>query len=200
LQDFINKADRQHTNRYLSKLSSLIRKSFELAQQSFISLEEELENLKQYLELEQQRHQPSFTFTMDVDSSIDPDNIMLPSMLLQPLIENALIHGKLAANPEGKLIIQIRNHPDGVSYSISDNGIGMNHSAQTVQKNSRHKSRGLQLLQKRLDALGELCGHEIRFQYSIPFPHLEKPGHEVKFTLPHSLYRVWQKSRKQPAN
>ncbi|MBL7771310.1 MAG: histidine kinase [Chitinophagaceae bacterium] len=201
LQDFINKADRQHTNRYLSKLSSLIRKSFELAQQSFVVLEEELSNLEQYLDLEQQRHQPSFNYQIVVNHDVDPEDIMLPSMLLQPLVENALIHGKLSADPMGKLLLHIKKSENGIVYIISDNGIGLKKSTSSVGTSSRHKSRGLQLLQKRLDALGELCGQKIAFIYRVPFPDQEnKPGHEVEFTLPDNLYSIWQKSRQEQTN
>lgn len=197
LQDFINKGDRQHTNRYLSKLSSLIRKSFELAQQSFVSLDEEILNLKQYLDLEQQRHLPSFRYEINIAPDIDPEDVMLPSMLLQPLVENALIHGKLSADPNGLLSIHVNRYDLGIRYRIRDNGIGLEQSAALVSEQRRHKSRGLQLLQKRLEALGELCRKPIGFVYRVPFPNQAlKPGHEVDFTLPFELYTIWQQSKK----
>jgi hypothetical protein len=190
LQHYIVAADHQHTNKYLTKLSTLIRKSFELAQHAFVSLEDELHNLEQYVQLEQQRHTPTFQFQLDLDAKIDPYECMIPSMLLQPLIENAIWHGKLAANPEGKLRITITRKPEGNQFIISDNGIGLEKSK--ALKQSNHKSKGLRLIENRLAALSEICGQEIKFVYTIPYPNHELPGHQVEFILPFHLYERWK--------
>ena len=90
VQHYINKQDRQLANKYLSNFATLIRRSFEASQKSFVTLEEELQTMRLYLELEQMRFTDKFDYNISVSNEAEDEDWMLPSMMLQPFLENAV--------------------------------------------------------------------------------------------------------------
>jgi ligand-binding sensor domain-containing protein len=125
IQHYINVQDRQNANRYLSDFASLIRKNFEAAQQSFIPLEEEIEHIKLYLNLEQMRFDDQFAYQIKIDKDLDVEDWMIPTMILQPLLENALLHGINPSAIAGKVTINLKCENDNLFIIITDNGIGL---------------------------------------------------------------------------
>ena len=108
----------------LEKFSSLIRKIMENSKHKLISLEEEIEALQLYLEIEARRFSDSFIYKVEVDETIITESVMLPPMILQPYVENALWHGLMAKDGEKRLNIKFTNHTDKIECVIEDNGIG----------------------------------------------------------------------------
>ena len=199
IQHYINVQDRQNANRYLTDFASLIRKNFESAQHSFIPLEEEIENVSLYLRLEKMRFHKKFEYQVEVHESLDPEDWMIPSMLLQPLIENALIHGNLPSNADGQLRLSFSLQDDDLKIQISDNGIGLAHSMANKQMN-QHKSRGMELIQKRIQALNHFSKHTIHFHQTTAFLNHTHPGHKIEIILPADLYEKWMEARISPTN
>lgn len=110
---------------YLSKLGILLGQIFELTEKSCISLREELDLLKLYLDLEQLRFRDRFKVVFDLDPDVDLDAIQLPPLLLQPYAENAIKHAFKDNSPHQALVIAVNRNPEGeVMLSIEDNGIG----------------------------------------------------------------------------
>lgn len=194
IQYFINKQDRQNANRYLSDFASLIRKNFEGAQQSFIPLEQELENIKIYLRLEQMRFTNEFTYQINVNENVDLDNWQIPTMMLQPLIENALIHGIMNSSIAGIMTIDIIEQNENLIIAIIDNGIGMENS-KLFHRNNLHKSHGMTLIKKRIKALNYFVKQPIELHSAPAFADEKNPGNKTTLLIPSDLYDAWLKAQ-----
>ena len=195
IQGFINQQDRQNANRYLTDFASLIRKNFEGAQESFIALEQELESIKIYLRLEQMRFTNQFTYTINIEESVDVDDWMIPSMMLQPLIENALLHGLMHSKISGELIINFKEQHQNLLIEIIDNGIGFENSLQ--QKATHvHKSKGMSLITKRIKALNYFVEQPIEVSFAEVVKDQKNPGNITSILIPFDLYNAWIKAQK----
>ncbi|MES2332471.1 MAG: two-component regulator propeller domain-containing protein [Bacteroidota bacterium] len=190
IQHYINVQDRQNANRYLTDFASLIRKNFESAQQSFIPLEQELENIRIYLRLEQMRFTNKFTYHIAIDHNLDIENWMIPTMMLQPLLENALLHGIMRSNIDGLLEIELKEQDKNLLITITDNGIGVANSS-AAKVNSGHKSHGMGLIKKRIAALSHFVSQPVTISMSPAFEDETNPGNKIILFIPGSLYSSW---------
>lgn len=190
IQHYINLQDRQNANRYLSDFASLIRKNFEAAQLSFIPLEQELENIKIYLRLEQMRFANKFIYTIDINDVIEIEQWMIPTMMIQPLLENALLHGIMPSAIKGELSIILKEQNNGLLISITDNGIGIQQS-QLLKQNTHHKSHGMGLIKKRIDALTHFVIQPITLTMAPAFNNEKNPGNTISLFIPATLYNAW---------
>jgi LytS/YehU family sensor histidine kinase len=181
----------------LAKVAKLIRGSFESVQKLFISLDVEIQNLQLYLELEQTRLKNKFEFEINVEGIEVPSDVYIPSMVLQPLVENAILHGVSSISIPGKIILRFKIIANELCVTITDNGKGME-VHMDVDQNTEHKSRARRLIDKRLHALSSLCKKDIRVTYSIPYSeNQENPGTAASINFPLDLYDVWLDSRKE---
>jgi ligand-binding sensor domain-containing protein len=194
IQHYINLHDRQNTNRYLSDFASLIRKNFEAAQQSFIPLEQELENIRIYLGLEQMRFGERFSYELIIAGDVEPDDWMIPTMILQPLLENALLHGIMPSAIKGEISVIVKKEHIYLSIAITDNGIGLENSA--AIRSSRHKSRGTELIKKRIAALSGFSTSPINMYMSPVSDDKKNPGNCAVLTIPPDLYDAWLSARR----
>ncbi|QRQ99547.1 sensor histidine kinase [Dyadobacter sandarakinus] len=144
-------------SKYLNKFSKLFRTVLNNSDKKLVTIEEERDVLELYLELEQMRFGQTFTYQIIVDEELESEEILLPSMLLQPYVENALWHGLMHKNSGGTLLVSFEKVDDEVfRCTIEDNGIGRKKSFEIKQYNSKakqHKSKGLQITKDRLDLL-----------------------------------------------
>jgi hypothetical protein len=185
IQHFMNANDKHTANIYLSDFARLIRMNLDLASKSMISLEEEISYLNLYLSLERQRVGTRLGFSIEVDEDIDCEETMIPVMLLQPFVENAIWHGISGLKEEGHIAVRIsRKNASVILVQIIDNGLGM---AGNGSRNHAHESKGLKLTQQRLDLIGKLSGQELYVQV-LDGHHLGKPrGTTIELTLPARL-------------
>jgi LytS/YehU family sensor histidine kinase len=196
-QHFINIQDRISSNQYLTKVAKLIRGSFESVQKMFISLDIEIHNLQLYLELEQTRLKNKFEFEIITEGVETLSDVYIPSMILQPLVENAILHGVSSLQISGKITLHFRAIGNDLHIDITDNGIGLDHGLHVGNK-AEHKSRGRRLIDKRLHSLSLLCKKNIELLYTIPYPeNKEYPGNRTSILFPLDLYDVWLDSRKE---
>ena len=144
-------------SRYLNKFSKLFRMVLNNSGKNLVTLNEETEVLGLYLELEQMRFEKSFTYNMIVDEELEADDLLIPSMLLQPYVENALWHGLMHKQGERILLIEFRRvNEDIFKCIIDDNGIGRKKSYELKAQQSKtrqHESKGLKISKDRLDVL-----------------------------------------------
>jgi ligand-binding sensor domain-containing protein len=196
VQHYINLQDRQNANRYLTDFASLIRKNFEAAQHSFIPLEQELENIRIYLRLEQMRFSGRFTYELNIEQNVDVEQWMIPTMMLQPLLENALLHGLMPSEINGNLVLSIKERTEYLEIAIIDNGIGIKNSSRS-RENAIHKSRGMELIHKRIAALSHFAGQPISITMSPAFDSNTNPGNKIIILIPTELYPTWHKARVQ---
>jgi LytS/YehU family sensor histidine kinase len=152
-------------SKYLNKFSKLFRTVLNNSGKNLVSINEEKEVLDLYLQLEQMRFEKSFSYVITVDEELETDEILIPSMLLQPYVENALWHGLMHKDGERKLyIIFQRITEDIFQCVIDDNGIGRKKSFELKEQQSkakRHESKGLKISKDRIDVLQRQNYHAV---------------------------------------
>tara|TARA_E500000318_G_scaffold107456_1_gene116777 strand:- start:1390 stop:3201 length:1812 start_codon:yes stop_codon:yes gene_type:complete len=155
IQNLINSNNRVSAMKYLSKFSKLLRQTLESSIENNISLAEEIDFLKRYLELESLRFENAFTYNISVDINIiSPEDIEMPQLMIQPFVENAIIHG-LLNKKEGERVLNISfsKQDNFLLCTIDDNGVGRHAAKQYKKTSEKRKSRGMEVTQKRIDTL-----------------------------------------------
>jgi len=123
---------------------------------NLVAISEEIERLELYLQIELLRFEKRFTYSIQVDDDVDTESVQIPPMLLQPYVENSILHGILPSGREGRVEIKVYHGPNqSIIISIRDNGIGIDESKRR-KKDSRdpHISRGTTITAQRLELLG----------------------------------------------
>ncbi len=167
IQYYMYQHDKLATNNYLTKFSSLMRKVLENSQHTSISLRDELEALKLYLELEMIRFKDKFDYEIKVDEEIDTLLYKVPTMLIQPYVENSISHGLMPIQGKGLVKINLKLENEYISCTIEDNGIGRE-ASQEKKKNGQnnHNSLGTQIVSSRLDLVNALYGTSLKTIYT----------------------------------
>lgn len=189
IQHAINNSDIHKANLYLADFAKLIRMNLDISLKKYISLEEEVAYLDMYLTLESARFGDRLTYQITVADDIDEYETMIPVMLLQPFIENAIWHGILPMKGTGRLTVAIAHADrDTLMVTITDNGIGMQRSKDSKHTDLKtHKSRGMQLTEQRLELLGTIWNRKLTLHISDAYPDAENRGTKVVLTLPSDL-------------
>lgn len=139
--------------KYLSKFSKLMRLTLEYSKEALIPIDKEIESLQNYLELEQLRFNQKFDFVINKSRAIE-DDTALPPLLLQPFVENAIIHGLIPKAEKGMITVSFSIDGESLICSIEDNGIGFDKSKEIKETLvSVHKSMALDITKKRLEMM-----------------------------------------------
>lgn len=151
--------DRHNASEYLTKFSKLMRLILENSRQQEVILEKDLSALELYMQLEALRFQNKFQYSIEVDAEIDKENTLIPPLMLQPFVENSIIHG--VQNKEGGLIkINItRTENNMIRCVVEDNGSGMEEPPVTEheqQSEDKRTSLGIKIMQERLNIINQL--------------------------------------------
>lgn len=156
ISSFIMQNGKEDAIKYLSKFSKLMRLTLEFSKESAIPIDKEIEALQNYLELEQLRFSQKFDFSIHKSQEIE-DDTAIPALLLQPYVENAIIHGVAPNESRGFIKIDFMLKADYLICTIEDNGIGIE-TSQKMKENmvQVHKSMALEISKKRLETLEEL--------------------------------------------
>jgi PAS domain S-box-containing protein len=163
IQFFIAKNDRLNAITYLSTFSKLIRSILTHSVDNKIRLTEEIEMLKNYVQLEMVRFENKFSFVLNIDSNVDVEAIEIPSLLIQPYVENAILHGLYNKEGTGTLKIDIYEENDTVVFQIEDDGIGREAAKKLREQNfPTHKSMGIKLTEERLQLINQK--HNVVFE------------------------------------
>jgi sensor histidine kinase YesM len=178
IQDLILQQDIRATNKYLSMFSQLVRNILDASRHEFTSVAEELKLLQHYLELEKLRFDNDFSYEMKVDSSVDPDTLYVPSIFIQPYVENAIKHGLFHSKKEKELRIHFAVKDDQLHCTIADNGIGRER-AQQMRANSVHNSFATSATQRRL----ELLQAQYKHAFSLTITDEYREGQPVGTTV-----------------
>jgi ligand-binding sensor domain-containing protein/signal transduction histidine kinase len=160
IQHYVLAQDKKAANRYLSGFGRLIRMNFESAQKSYISLEEELERLQLYLSLEKMRFGDKLSYSIEVAEDVVPEDWQIPAMIIQPYLENSLLHGIAPAKIAGKLDIRVWCKDHDLFISICDNGIGIE-ASKRLKGDTAHASHSMELIAKRIAVLRKLRKQDI---------------------------------------
>jgi len=135
---------------YLIRFSRLIRMVLTHSKKTFITLEDELEMLRLYLDMERMRFKNAFNYSIVFINTIDSGALFIPPMVLQPFAENAIWHGLMHKRGQGHLEITIASEDNTVICTITDNGIGRAAALQNTKSTENKKSMGLQITVERL--------------------------------------------------
>lgn len=171
--------------RYLAKFSKLMRLTLEYSKQSLIPIDKEIQGLENYLELEQLRFNHKFSFTITKDKAID-DDLGLPPLLLQPFVENAIIHGIIPGKEQGLICIDFSISHHNLICMITDNGIGLAKSS-AIKRDTVvvHKSMALDITKKRLEMIAATTNKKADVSISELYPESEGlKGTKVILCLP----------------
>jgi putative methionine-R-sulfoxide reductase with GAF domain len=148
--------DNDRASRYLSKFALMIRMTLNHSKETFVTLHENIEYLKAYLEMEQLRFDDSFTYRISTDKNIDADETAIPSLMIQPIVENAIWHGLMQADADKKILIDFTQDHSKIRCTVEDNGIGIRRSEKLKEVNKPpHNSVGLENLKKRIKIINE---------------------------------------------
>ncbi|MEM9820526.1 MAG: histidine kinase, partial [Bacteroidota bacterium] len=137
---FLLKNDRQTSIKYLSRFSKLIRSIFEHSKYDRVTLSEEIQFLENYLSLEHLRFSDRVTMDLHIDEHLRNSSISIPTLMVQPLLENAFKHGLFHKREKGILKFSVREELEGIVFEIEDNGIGRAESKLINQKRRKTKS------------------------------------------------------------
>lgn len=150
--------------KYLSKFSKLMRLTLEYSKETLIPIDKEIESLQNYLELEQLRFNNKFTFSIFKSDAIE-DDMALPPLLLQPFVENAIIHGVIPKKEKGSISVRFTIEKDSLFCTVEDNGIGFSESkAQKEHSVVAHKSMALDITKKRLEMIESTTKQKTEFK------------------------------------
>lgn len=143
--------DKKFLATYLAKFSKIMRESLESSYNDFVTLDQELNFVERYLQLQQLRFKEMFDFSIQIHPDIDSSEMMIPSMLLQPILENSIEHGFKGISYPGLISISLRIEGPKLEIQIKDNGVGL----QKGPKDSTHVSRASQILIDRIYLLNK---------------------------------------------
>lgn len=183
---FITTSNHTAANKYLGKFSKLLRMFLDHSTSNFVTLEDEINLLRLYIELEQMRFNEGFNFHLKVDDNIDYKNIEIPGTLFQPFVENAINHGLVNLNRKGNLTLTFEQKNDVIIGIVDDDGIGR--QAASVLKELvplGHISRGTQLIDDRIKTLNYIRDNSITVEVIDKKDENNMPcGTQVIVTIP----------------
>jgi sensor histidine kinase YesM len=179
IQHFIVQNDEFLANSYLTNFSSLIRRILDNSKKNLINLNEEITVLELYLQMEKLRFEDDFHYDIIRDQQIDYNEAMIPPMLLQPIVENAIWHGLMPLKSKGNLSISFLKEHDFVHCRVEDNGIGREKAAKLKGKKEPHLSTGLVNVEERIRLMNLINAKPIELKIT----DLTDDRHEAAGTL-----------------
>lgn len=183
INSFINSNDRTQANQYISKFSRLIRLILDHSRQKKISLADELSVVELYMQMEQIRFENKFVFQVITDPGIDMDTVEIPPLIIQPFVENAILHGLLPSDVPGVLHVFIAKQQDKIICTIEDNGIGRKKANLNKKEDGiKRESHGMEITLKRID----LFNKENKLFDAVEIIDLEDPT-GTKVVIPLAL-------------
>jgi two-component sensor histidine kinase len=166
IQGFVYLNDKKSASGYLGKFSQLIRKILDSSNKLAITLEEEIENLQLYIDIEKARFGENLNITINIDPALDTEYILIPPMLIQPYVENSIKHGVFHKQGEKTLMIRISKAKDEevVEVVIDDNGIGRERSKEINKNRIAHHSFATAANEKRIDLINQTVNKKTRLK------------------------------------
>lgn len=165
INHFILKSETDTASDYLTRFSRLIRIVLVNSKNKLITLEDELEMLRLYLDMERLRFKNAFSYAINFINSVDIDNIYIPPLLLQPFAENAIWHGLMHKDGEGHLDIFLRTEDDFLICHVIDDGIGRKAASELRLSDEKKKSLGLKITRERFELLNEKDEKKTYFEF-----------------------------------
>lgn len=184
INDYIDKHDIDKATDYTTKFAKLMRMILENSEHKEIPLADDLKTLELYMQLENMRMNNKFSYEIKVDDKIDPDNTLIPPLILQPFVENSIWHGIAGKNDNGKIWIHIKKEGNMINCVVEDNGVGIRQSARSEKEmgGTSKKSLGMKITNERIDILNKLK----RSNAAVTLSNLSE-GTKIEVKLPEEL-------------
>ncbi|MBV6485114.1 MAG: hypothetical protein KFKLKKLM_01667 [Flavobacteriales bacterium] len=186
IQYYINRQDKISANKYLTSFAKLVRKNLDSSLENEVDIDEEIERIELYLKLEQMRFQEKFDYKIECSDNIRNNSIKIPSMLLQPYIENSIWHGILPSENHGNILVKIIKVDNKLIITITDNGVGIETSLKEKKdKKQLHVSKGMELTKGRINLINRITSKKcfIKGPYQIYDATKKVAGTEVSITI-----------------
>jgi two-component sensor histidine kinase len=185
IQNYLLQRKPREAALYLSQFARLIRQNINASNSAMINLEEEIDRLKNYLDLEKMRMENKFEYRIRTDEKIAAEDALIPSMLIQPFVENSIWHGLRHREENGLIAISFRlNDKKTMIIVIEDNGIGMQHAESRSSNSERHLGMGVAITRKRLELIGKKYNVKTSVDISQSQATTDFPGTRIELTVP----------------
>ncbi len=149
IQSLISSKKLDESSDVLVKLSKLIRNALNYSKHEIITLTQELSFCEDYFRLENMRVKNQMQFKLDIAPTIDPDKVIVPPLTIQPILENAIVHGLIPLEGKGEIGIEIKDNDKTIQISITDTGVGYN----PTPSSAKHESHGVNMVSDRITIL-----------------------------------------------
>jgi len=185
IQNFLLQNKPEEAGLYLSQFARLIRQNLSAINSAMINLEDEVDRLKNYLDLERLRMENKFDYTIEFENGIEEDEMQIPSMIIQPFVENAIWHGISALEGNGFIRISFAMQSlQSVRITIEDNGVGIKQTDAYTTKSETHLHLGMSMTRKRLEIIGKKMNVATSVEISESSPGSINPGTQVLIVVP----------------
>lgn len=184
IQNFLIDSDLRKSNKYLTMFAKLMRLVLNNSNKTFVPMQEVLNSLELYMELERLRFNEKFSYSIKVSPEISVEQTEIPAMLMQPFVENSILHGILPKKGNGKITLEIEKiGPSSLKCTITDDGVGRDFYKD--RKSTTHKSQGLKITEERLEVFQSYFKNDFRFTFhDLKTEEGESKGTQVELILP----------------
>ena len=184
IQKYLLQNKPEEAGTYLSQFARLIRQTMNSIKSNSVLLEDEVERLRNYIELEKVRMENRFEFNILIDEKLEDDDYNIPSMIVQPFVENAIWHGISQLQGKGKIAIRFNYvNEKSIEIVIEDNGIGFEKS-KAFSKTKNHLNMASTLTQKRIQLIGEKYHVKTKIEFTDLYPEELNPGAKITLLVP----------------
>jgi hypothetical protein len=185
----INKEDIKNAGHYLTSFSHLLRSTLKSSREDYILLEEELESMRNYLNLQSLLYMDKLTYSIEVDEAIDLEDAIIPPMLIQPFVENAVVHGIKHKEGKGNVSLSFKLENKTLICEVEDDGVGRKKSSEIKSKiGKKHQSMATDIIQDRIQTLNKKLKQRIKLEIIDKLSETsESLGTRVVLRLPYLL-------------
>jgi hypothetical protein len=185
IQNYLLRNQPNEAGIYLSQFARLIRQNLKATSSSMINLEEEIDRLKDYLELEKLRMGNKFDYLIENRDGLAAEDLFIPAMIVQPFVENAVWHGISPLEEKGIIRISFRLKDEkSLQIIVEDNGIGIANARKNGNNTDSHLKLGTSIISKRLELLSKKYETETHILFSEQSPGNTNPGTKVEIIVP----------------
>ncbi len=165
IQNYIINEETDKASIYLSRFSQLVRNILDNSVEEYVPVEKEIETVRNYLELQKVRYAGKFDYSIDIDADIDTEIVMIPPMLAQPFIENAIEHGIRHRAMSGHIDIRFRLEDNLIRFEVEDDGVGREKAKEIeIKQGIKHRSMATSITIDRLAAINKKLKKKIRME------------------------------------
>lgn len=180
IQKFFVQGDEANVYQSIGDFSALMRGVLENSDKTFVSIAEELKVLELYVKIEQLRVKNRFDVEFSIAPDIDVHQTEVPSMLLQPYVENAIWHGLMHREDGGKVVIEVKRAARYLQFTVEDNGVGREKTKNMQQKHPKtHQSKGLQLMEDRVQVINRMRDLDLSITIQDLYDNAQATGTRV---------------------